>query len=146
MAVERAQVLRLPAVEADPMVARLRAELDMEALIEVGYDPERQVFAPSREHPIFGFTECAVRDCPGLAAQAGDLCGPCARRWRGVQPAGCRLRSSLRSRACGLCSDASGRCCAGCAACRGSSVRRPGRSGCACCARSVPTFGGRVGR
>ena len=47
----------------------------------------RQVFAPPREHPIFGFTECAVRDCPGLAAQAGDMCGPCARRWRGVQPA-----------------------------------------------------------
>lgn len=91
MAVERAQVQRFPAVEVDPTVARLRAAVDMEALIEVGYDPERQVFAPSREHPIFGFTECAVRDCPGLAAQAGELCGPCARRWRSVQPGGMPL-------------------------------------------------------
>jgi integrase len=71
----------------DPVLARLDAALDLDALIEVGYDPDRRVFAPSRDHPIFGFTECAVRDCPGLAAQAGDLCGTCARRRRNGQPA-----------------------------------------------------------
>jgi site-specific recombinase XerD len=87
MAVELHNVRRLAPAGLDPLCARLHAALDLEALIDVGYDPDRQVFAPLRDHAIFGFTECAVRDCPGLAAQAGDLCGPCARRWRGTQPA-----------------------------------------------------------
>jgi hypothetical protein len=86
MAVELATVRHL-APAADPVLARLVAALDLDALIVVGYDPDRRVFAPSQEHPIFGFTECAVRDCPGLAEQAGDLCGPCARRRRNGQPA-----------------------------------------------------------
>jgi integrase len=85
MAVDRAHAACVGPLEVDPTVVRLRGALDMEALIAVGYDLERHVFAPPREHPIFGFTVCAVRDCPGLAAQAGDLCGPCARRWRGAQ-------------------------------------------------------------
>ena len=80
MAVELATV-RPARVEADPILARLRAALDVEALIEVGYDPAGQVFAPSPQHPIFGFGVCAVRDCESVAVQAG-MCSPCARRWR----------------------------------------------------------------
>jgi hypothetical protein len=81
MAVELAAARRTSPSERDPAIARLRGALDLEALIAVGYDPGAQVFAPSLEHPIFGFEECAVRDCEGVAVQAG-MCGPCARRWR----------------------------------------------------------------
>jgi hypothetical protein len=82
MAVEFAAARRTSTSERDPTVARLRAAVDVEALIEVGYDPGAQVFAPSPGHPIFGFDECAVRNCAAVAVQAG-LCGPCTRRWRG---------------------------------------------------------------
>jgi ribosomal protein L37E len=74
-------------VEPEPILARLRAALDMEALIAVGYDPGAQVFAPSPQHPVFGFEECAVRDCAAVAVQAG-LCSPCARRWRRAPSSG----------------------------------------------------------
>jgi hypothetical protein len=65
---------------------------------------------------------------PGCAARALDG-GVGGRR------AGCRVRSSSPLLACRSCWDASGRSCAECAACRGSSDRRPGHSACACCAR-----------
>lgn len=51
----------------DPDLARLRAALDVEALIEVGWDPEQRVFAPSPEHAAFGFSECVVNGCIGVA-------------------------------------------------------------------------------
>jgi integrase len=91
MAVELFDVGRRSALELDPAVARLRAVVDLQALIEVGYDPDRQVFAPSPDHPIFGFTECVVAECSGLAAQAGRLCRLCARRWRGARSDGMSL-------------------------------------------------------
>jgi hypothetical protein len=87
MAVELAAARRTSTTEPDLTVARLRAALDLEALIEVGYDPGARVFAPSPDHPIFGFSVCAVRDCAAVAAQAG-LCGPCTRRWRGPRSRG----------------------------------------------------------
>ena len=86
MAVELATV-RPARVEADPILARLHAALDVEALMKVGYDPAGQVFAPSPKHPIFGFDECAVQDCESVAVQAG-MCSPCARRWRRAPSAG----------------------------------------------------------
>lgn len=86
MAVELAAA-RSVAVEPDPRLARLRAALDVEALIAVGYDPGARVFAPSPQHSIFGFEECAVRDCEAVAVQAG-MCSPCARRWRRAPSSG----------------------------------------------------------
>jgi len=80
MAAELLAVRPVP-VEADAVLARLRAAVDMDALIEAGYDPGQHVFAPSPQHPLFGFAECAVLDCEAVAVQAG-MCGPCARRWR----------------------------------------------------------------
>ncbi len=82
MLAEVARVPRLSAVELDPTIARLRAAVDLEALIEVGYDPDRRVFAPSADHPVFGFKECVVRNCSAVAVQAGGLCGPCTSRRR----------------------------------------------------------------
>ena len=80
MAVELA---RLNTFEtSDPVVARLRDALGIEALIEAGWDPSRKVFEPAGDHPIFGFAGCAVPDCRGVAARAGGLCGLCASRWR----------------------------------------------------------------
>lgn len=38
---------------ADAQLARLRAALDVEALVKVGWDPDGRVFAPSGEHPVF---------------------------------------------------------------------------------------------
>ncbi|HTX11918.1 MAG TPA: hypothetical protein VME22_25075, partial [Solirubrobacteraceae bacterium] len=84
MTVDLAPALH-PVREVDPAVVRLRAAVDMQALIAVGYDPKRMVFTPPREHPVFGYRECVVRDCPGLAVQAGDLCGSCASRWRAAR-------------------------------------------------------------
>lgn len=46
MAVELATARPAAGFEPDPDVARLRAALDVAALVRVGYDPERQVFAP----------------------------------------------------------------------------------------------------
>ena len=79
MAVELA---RLEPSVADPVVARLCDALELEALIELGSDPARNVFAPSPEHPIFGFAECAVPNCYGPAARSSGLCVLCASRWR----------------------------------------------------------------
>lgn len=81
-----ATVLRSVAVEADPEVVRLRAVLDVDALIEVGWDPERRVFAPSPEHPVFGFGECVVNGCVGIGMSRGEMCGSCRRRWRVHHP------------------------------------------------------------
>ena len=82
MLAEVARDPRLSAVELDPTIARLRAAVDLEALIEVGYDPDRRVFAPSPDHPVFGFKECVVRNCSAVAVQAHGLCGPCTSRRR----------------------------------------------------------------
>ena len=55
MAVDLATGRPSAGFETDPDVARLRAALDVAALVKVGYDPESQVFAPGADHPIFGF-------------------------------------------------------------------------------------------
>ncbi len=82
MAVELARVEGFSLAEVDPAVARLRAALDLGALVEAGYDPGREVFAPSSEHPLFGFAECAVADCHLVVAREGGVCGLCKRRWQ----------------------------------------------------------------
>ena len=82
MAVELATARPAAGFEPDPDVARLRALVDVAALVEVGYDPEREVFAPSADHPILGFAVCVVANCTTVAVSVNDLCGPCRRRWR----------------------------------------------------------------
>jgi integrase len=82
MSVELARLEPLAPSVGDPVVARLRDALDLEALIDAGWDPSRNVFEPSADDLIFGFAECVVPDCHGVAAQAGGLCGLCASRWR----------------------------------------------------------------
>lgn len=69
-------------VRVDPDIARLRAALDVEALIELGWDPEQRVFAPSPDHAVFGFSECVVNGCIGVAFGQSGMCDACARRWR----------------------------------------------------------------
>ena len=108
----------------------------MEALIEVGYDPSGRC---SRRR-------ASIRSSGSRSARCGI-----ARGWRrrlvscavrvpvdgaACNQGGCHLRSSLRPRGCGSCSDASARCCAGSAVSRGSSGRRADRWGFACRARS----------
>ena len=88
MAVELAAVGLERRVSSIRWLARLRAALDVEALIEVGWDPGRQVFAPSRDHPIFGFR--GVRG-------AGLSRGSAAQVKRAVQP----VRASMASSAVG---------------------------------------------
>lgn len=92
MAVELAST-RPARVGADPILARLRGALDVEALTEVGYDPAGQGFAPSPQHPVFGFEVCAARECESVAVHAG-LCSPCARRWRRA-PSACMPREEF---------------------------------------------------
>ena len=75
-----ARPLVSPGVDAD--IARLRAALDVEALIEVGWDPEQRVFTPSPGHAVFGFSECVVNGCIGVAFSQSGMCDACGRRWR----------------------------------------------------------------
>ena len=82
MSTALAPALGLVGAGVDPELPRLRAALDVDALIEVGWDPERQLFAPSPEHPVFGFRECVVNGCVGIGLTTAGICDACARRWR----------------------------------------------------------------
>lgn len=71
---------------ADAELARLRAAVDVEELIAVGWDPVGRVFAPSPGHPVFGFRECVVNGCVGVSVTPPGLCDACRRRWRVHHP------------------------------------------------------------
>jgi integrase len=82
-AVEARTPRRAPA-EFDRDLSKLREILDIAALIDAGWDPARSVFTPSPEHPVFGFDECVVNGCVGIAVHSGAVCTACHARWRRV--------------------------------------------------------------
>jgi hypothetical protein len=104
-------------------------------------------FLPTSRAAVKAVTVTTAPRCRGARAQVvlAALCGIVSRsRCRRVCAAralgggvgrrrpGCRVRSSSPRRGCRSRWVASGRCCAGCVACRDSSGPRAVRSGCAC--------------
>jgi len=63
----------------------LRSRVDISMLIARGWDPQRRVFAPPADDPLFGYHLCQRQRCPraGAAdrARALRLCEPCGRRF-----------------------------------------------------------------
>ena len=59
----------------------LRSRLRPTFLTEAGWDPDRQILAPPRGHPLLGVLECAVEGCSaGVRSRNAVLCGSCYRR------------------------------------------------------------------
>jgi hypothetical protein len=74
---------------AEPVeLARLKAKVDLRALIARGWDPERRVFVPSADDPLFGYQACERHGCPRAGsydrARALGLCDQCARNYLGL--------------------------------------------------------------
>jgi integrase len=64
-------------------LAGMRALLRGPFLLEAGWDPQTQVLAPPRQHPLLGQRECQVIDCVGAVYQPnGVLCRVCLDRYR----------------------------------------------------------------
>ncbi len=51
-------------------------------LAEAGWDPRRQVLAPSPDHPLLGFRACRVAGCQGQALLPEQLCATCRGAYR----------------------------------------------------------------
>ena len=71
---------RLPAAGEDELL-RLRRSVDLERLVEAGYDPGAHVFRFSAGHPVFGYETCPVVGCTA-AVDDGGLCHTCGQRSR----------------------------------------------------------------
>jgi integrase len=73
-------------VDADDRVERARRALDVTALVARGWDPERLVFAPSPDDPLFGWASCERSGCGrgarGPAARRLGLCELCLVNYR----------------------------------------------------------------
>jgi integrase len=76
-------------------LSRLKAKVDLRALIARGWDPDWRVFAPPADDPLFGYHACERATCPRAGtsdrARALGLCDPCTRdylaRRRGLRGA-----------------------------------------------------------
>lgn len=67
-------------------VDRCSALLDADLLARLGYDPDRQIFAPAAADPVFGFTECKTDACDQLGRMSRGLCWRCDQLWRNAPP------------------------------------------------------------
>ena len=62
----------------DDELARLRAKVDVVALVARGYDPATRVFAPPQDDPLFGWAPCQRVGCSrGGFRDASHACGLC---------------------------------------------------------------------
>ena len=73
-------------VDPDGMeLSRLKLQVDLSALITRGWDPERRVFAPPADDPLFGYHRCERVRCPRAGesrrARTLGLCDPCAKNF-----------------------------------------------------------------
>jgi integrase len=70
-----------PAVD-DDYASRLAELVDLAALIERGWDPERRRFVPAPQDPLFGYSRCPVRGCQNVTEHtATALCTRCQHRY-----------------------------------------------------------------
>lgn len=76
------QLAAVPADVSDPGAAlsRLRAALDLAALIDAGWDPATEVWTPDPAHRLVGYAICAVEGCANEARRSEGLCSWCAER------------------------------------------------------------------
>jgi integrase len=73
-------VVRTSAPRPDDLAA-MRALLRPQFLAEAGWDPDDQVLAPPRDHPLLGLRKCVVVDChAGVRGPAVQLCKTCEER------------------------------------------------------------------
>lgn len=76
------------APQAEPSEVRsLTALVDWPALADLGWDPDRVVFAPRPDDPVFGVAACKVAGCDDWqATNRWGLCYRCLGRWRRQGP------------------------------------------------------------
>jgi len=67
----------------DGELDRLSAAVDIEKLVRLGWDPERQVFSPDDGHPLLGYFRCPVVGCGNEGTSDEHLCAGCATRRNG---------------------------------------------------------------
>ncbi|MET8876492.1 site-specific integrase [Nocardia sp. NPDC004604] len=61
----------------------LRSLLHEDFVSATGWDPDEQVFAPARDHPLLGLRKCVVVDCQaGVRTPNTDLCKVCVERFK----------------------------------------------------------------
>ncbi len=72
-----------PRALRDGELGQLSAALDIEKLVGLGWDPERQVFSPDEAHSLLGYFRCPVVGCGNEGASVEHLCGGCATRRNG---------------------------------------------------------------
>lgn len=81
-----APLLRLvpqPDTTSTERIALLHAMLRDEFLSAAGWDPDHQVFAPQRDHPLLGLRKCLVVDCiSGVRTSYTDLCRVCFKQFK----------------------------------------------------------------
>jgi integrase len=63
---------------ADPLLGAL----DLGELVGLGWDPDRQVFAPDPAHRLLGYPMCRVDGCGAEASAGAGVCTGCLFRWR----------------------------------------------------------------
>ncbi|MDQ6946988.1 MAG: hypothetical protein M3256_12165, partial [Actinomycetota bacterium] len=81
----RTRPAHIPSAEADER--GLRSLVDWDALGRRGWHPDREVFAPLAEDPVFGFARCLTARCDQVAHRPGlGLCPRCRRRWLAQSP------------------------------------------------------------
>ncbi len=68
------------AVGPGAALARLRAGLDLPALVAAGWDPATEVWIPDPTHRLAGYAICAVEGCANEARRSEGLCSWCAER------------------------------------------------------------------
>lgn len=64
----------------------LRAAVDWELLGRLGFDPDRDCFAPDADDPVFGFMECRAANCDQVARTSLGLCWRCDQFWKRQRP------------------------------------------------------------
>jgi integrase len=60
--------------------------VDWQLLGRLGWDAEREVFAPAADDPAFGFAVCKVVACDQVTRGRNGLCRRCERHWRRAGP------------------------------------------------------------
>jgi integrase len=78
-------VSRTPPTRAPDAMERVRARVDLRALIARGWDPEARVFAPPADDALFGYHSCERAGCPRAGqmdrARALGLCDACTKNY-----------------------------------------------------------------
>lgn len=82
MPANREATARLAVVPtAQGPVARLRALVDEQRWVELGWDPASHILTPDRTHPVLGYAVCGVDGCDFESLKRSGLCDGCDSVW-----------------------------------------------------------------